>query len=246
MVLAQRRRGVRSFRETMITWRSLAACAVVVLCVAAPVDAQTTRGYAGAAITVAPWSVQSVSGGTPSTSFSNESPDTIITDVTAEGGWRFTPKSALGVEVVLPLQRVEIHQEFRYFSPQLRYSAYQETLVLIVVRRDVRLGTRASMAFVAGGGFVHGTSRERRALGHFGSPDYGPFGPEEDVSKTSLGVTAGVDFSVTLARHVDLVPRFRLLFVGRGDPRDDHEPFFGSLGLSALTYRVGIGVRATF
>jgi hypothetical protein len=230
----------------MIIWRTLAVCAVVVLCVAAPVDAQTTRGYAGVAITVAPWNVQSVSGGSPSTSFSNESPDTTITDVTAEGGWYFTPNSAVGVEVVMPRRRNEIHQVFRYFSPQLRYSAYQETLTLFVVRRDRRLAERVAAAIVAGGGFVHGTSRERRAAGHFESPDYEPFGPEEDVSKTSLGLTVGADLAVTLVRHLDLVPRFRLLFVNRGGPRDDPEPFFGSLGLRDLTYRVGIGVRATF
>jgi hypothetical protein len=230
----------------MITWRGLASCAVVFLCAAGPVDAQTAHGYAGAAITVAPWRVQSVSGGSPSTSFSNQGPDTTVTDITAEGAWYFTPKSALGAEVVMPWQRAEIHQEFRYFSPQLRYSRYQETLALVVVRRDRRLAPRAAIAVVAGGGFVHGTSHERRASGHFGSPDYGPFGPEEEVSKTSLGVTVGADLAVTLVRHLDLVPRFRLLFVDRGGPRDDGEPFFGSLGLPDLVYRVGIGVRATF
>jgi hypothetical protein len=36
------------------------------------------------------------------------------------------------------------------------------------------------------------------------------------------------------------------LFVDHGGPRDDPEPFFGSLGLRDLTYHVGIGVRATF
>jgi hypothetical protein len=246
LVLARRRRGVPSWRETMIIWRRLAVCAVVVLCVAAPVDAQITRGYAGGAITVAQWGVRSVSGGSASTSFSNQSPDTTITDVTAEVAWYFTSNSAVGVEVMMPRRRNEIHQEFRYFSPQLRDSAYQETLTLFVVRRDRRLAERVVAAIIAGGGFVHGTSREQRAPGNVYSPDYGPFGPEEDVSKTLLGLTVGADFAVTLVPHVDLVPRFRLLFVDHGGPRDDPEPFFGSLGLRDLTYHVGIGVRATF
>jgi hypothetical protein len=228
-------------------WRRLAAYAVVCLCLTGTARAQTTRGYVGAAITLAPWSVQSVSGGSPSTSFSNQSPDTTLTNVTAESAWYFTPNSALGVEVMMPLRRNTIHQEFSYFSPRLRDSAYQETLALVVVRRDRRLSPRATAALGAGGGFVHGTSRDRYAQGHFGSSDYEPFGPEQaQVSKTSLGLTVGAELAVTLVRHLDLVPGFRLLFVDRGGPRDDPEPFFGSLGLPDLTCRFGIGVRATF
>jgi hypothetical protein len=229
----------------MCACRRLAACAFVCLATVDAASAQTTHGYAGAALTVAPWRVQSVSGGSPSTTYSNQSADIRVTDVTVEGAWYFAPHAALGVEVSPPRERHEIRQEFRYFSPTLRFSRYRETLVLVVVRHDFRLVDRAGIALVGGGGFAHGTSRDRYARGQFDMPDYGLVGPATEVSGTSLAWTVGTDLMVTVVPHVELVPRFRLLFVDHGGPPDDPGPF-GTLGLPSPVWNFGIGIRATF
>jgi hypothetical protein len=189
--------------------------------------------------------VQPVSGGSPSTTFSNQSADIRVTDVTVEGAWYFAPHAALGVEVSPPRERHEIRQESRYFSPALRFSRYRETLVLGVVRHDFRLADRVGVALLGGGGFAHGTSRDRYADGQFDNPQYGLVGPETEVSGTSPAWTVGTDLMVTVVPHVQLVPRFRLLFVGGRGSADSPGPF-GTLGLPNPVWNFGIGIRAPF
>lgn len=200
--------------------------------------------FVGGAVSVGAWKPQPVSGGTPSTTASNTSPDTVMSVLAFEAGWWLTPSTALAMELDMPIGRRAVTHRTFYFSPTLHDVAYRERNLFVVVRHDILRRGVFRLQIVGGGGAVYAHALERVAQGQFGSDEFGPFGPETTKARTMLGVVAGADVAFSLAPNVDVVPQLRVQWTRRGGITDFES--FRNLGLMNPAYRVGVGARVRF
>jgi hypothetical protein len=224
----------------------------VTLAATASLRAQETNGYASAVFTISPWSVQTIGGASPSTRFVNTTGDSVAVGIAAEFGWHFRRRDSVAVEAYVP-SRSDLTQVHDYFDPYMLESRYRDFTVLGIVRHRLLPDFRTHIELVGGLGINSGSSLQRAAKGQFGSGTYAPFVAEDDRRQTSLAATAGVDVPIDVARHLSVVPQFRVLILPRGDMlelplRDvlDREPAFASFGLDNIVYRYGLGLRVGF
>ena len=204
------------------------------------------RGYAGGAFTIAPGDPHAVNGGSPSTTYDNTSPDSTTRGLTVELGWTARPQVSLGVEIGVPFQR-RLTQTYYYFNPFIKESRYRDLTFFGVARRELPATGKIHLALTGGAGLVQQRSQERISPGQFGTYIFGPFGDEHLVSRWTWGATGGADLSVQAARHVAIVPQFRVLFIDRGRKYAEVAgvDVFG-FGFDSLGYRVGLGIRGKF
>jgi hypothetical protein len=208
--------------------------------------AQESHPYVGGAIEMSSWGTHSWTG-SASESYQNTSDDSAVLRLICEAGWSPTPNSAIGAELDLPFARNKILQGHGYFNPFGRISRYQETSVFAVFhrfagRRRVRVG------MVAGAGIVFESSLDRVSECRFGG-SCGPFGPEQEVTRTAFGAMIGGDVLVQVGRHLSVVPQFRIIWVDdRGEPTSASSTAlpFVTLGLDRIAYRAALALRATF
>ena len=118
----------------------------------ATASAQSLSGYVGGAFTIAPWNPQPISGGSPSTTYENTSTDSIVSGLSVEAGWFFTPSTAIGVEIGTPFGRSNLTQRFDYAlgGPYVLEARYRERTIFVVINHQIT-GTRAHLELVGGG-----------------------------------------------------------------------------------------------
>ena len=212
---------------------------------ATSVWAQETGGFVAAAFIASPWTVNSVSGGSPSTTYANATVESSVVGAGADVGWRVTRQRSLAVEIDIPSRR-DLSQTFEYdFGPYQLESRYRDLTILGVLRQRLLLDARAHIELVGGFGINRGSSLQRVATLQFPSfSTFGPFGAEDEVTHTSIAATAGADFPIDAARHLSVVPQFRVLVLPHGSVRTGGN--FASFGLNTMVYRFGVGLRVAF
>jgi hypothetical protein len=223
-------------------WIRMATLSLALLALPRIAAGQDVRGYVGGALTISPWGLKPVRGGTPSLDFDNTSTESTAPGVATEVGWLLNRRVALGAEIGLPFRR-EVTQTYSYFTPYISVSRYRDLTLFAIARALLNQDGRVGVGLVGGGGSVQQSSLERVAEGHFGSYTFGPFGLERDVSRWTWGLTGGVDVSLQAARHVSIVPQFRVLAIDRGHVIDGDVFAFG---FSTVVYRYGVSLRAAF
>src|SRR5437016_469222 len=80
------------------------------------VAAQDLKTYLGGSFAVTPLGAGSISGGTPSTSFTNSVTDSLTLGVIGEAGASVSPHVSVGVELDVPLRRITVMQQHNYSS----------------------------------------------------------------------------------------------------------------------------------
>jgi hypothetical protein len=73
---------------------------------------------------------------------------------------------------------------------------------------------------------------------------FGPFGPETQLTRWTVGLTVGADVAIQVSRRVQIVPQLRLHWVNRADFGGDVTSAF--LGLGPWLIRPAVGVRVGF
>jgi hypothetical protein len=72
----------------------------------------------------------------------------------------------------------------------------------------------------------------------------GPFGPQTQLTRWTIGLTVGADVGIQVSRRVQIVPEIRLHWVNRADVGGDVASAF--LGLGSWLVRPAIGIRLAF
>ena len=170
----------------------------------------------------------------------------MVRGVVGEAGWILGPSRSIGVEVAVPSRRIDIAQKYHYpfGGPYQREARYREQTFLGVFRAQVKAWHGVRVHVVGGGGFVRESSLDRISLLNMVSDTYGPFSEETESTRLAVAVAGGADLAIQIIPHVSVVPHVRLLLIDRGEPSDGG--FSGNLGLPAVVYRAGAGIRATF
>lgn len=218
---------------------------VAVLMTATSLRAQEMRGFVDVALTAAPWTVNSVDGGSPSTEYTNTTTDSSVVGVGAEFGWRYTRRTSIGLELNIP-ERREVTRNYVYLvgEPGQTVGRYRAMTILGVVRRHLLVDRRAHLDLVGGFGFDRESALQRFAPSVPPTFDVlGPFGAQSAVARTTIAAEAGADFVLDTVRHLSVVPQFRVLVMPRGGPSGVD---FANFGLSTIVYRFGVGLRLGF
>ena len=206
---------------------------------------QERRGYVGAGLGNANFKVSSIEP-----RYINDFEPGRLTSLSAEAGVNVNKRLALGAEVWLPFKRRTITQEYGYImaaTPYRRISNYHERAFLCVLRGRLNSSRRAMAIWTAGGGLIQQNALERYAHLVAGSLTvFGPFGDLQSTSQVKFGFTGGAEVSVETARHLSVVPQFRMLYVPRGNSVYDAADPFGTLGINRVSTRIGVSVRAIF
>jgi hypothetical protein len=74
--------------------------------------------------------------------------------------------------------------------------------------------------------------------------NFGPFGPETQLTRWTVGLTVGADVGIQVSRRVQIVPQLRLHWVDRANFGGDVTSAF--LGLGSWLIRPAVGVRVGF
>jgi hypothetical protein len=227
-------------RALVIVWAVLSSCGTA--------TAQDVHPYVGGAIEVSSFGTHSWTG-SPSLSYNNATDDSMVVGIVGEGGAFFGSNVAIGAEINLPVGRSDIAQRHGYFNPFNRQSRYQERSLFAILRGYVPLGRRVRAGILAGAGIVFASSLDGMSSCNFDTRiPCTPFSPEQETTRSALGATLGSDVVIQATRHLSVVPQFRVVWVGRGDPASSSggDRDVVSLGLDQPSYRAAIGIRATF
>jgi Outer membrane protein beta-barrel domain len=234
----------------MMRARLTAVFFLMMLCDSRPAPAQDVRAYVGGTVEISTWGVHSWSGA-PDVTYNNTSTDTTVVGVTGEAGWLLGRHAAVGVELDIPFGRNDVTTIHGYFEPFTRQSQYRETSIFGVIHGYVPVGSKVQAGIFGGGGAVFGNSLYQESECNF-DPHVPctPFGPVQEITRSSFGLTVGGDLVVKATRHLSVVSRFRLVWAARGgDPAsssDSATAQFVILGLDQVSYRASLGLRATF
>jgi hypothetical protein len=73
---------------------------------------------------------------------------------------------------------------------------------------------------------------------------YGPFFPAREITRTTIGLTGGVNVDFAVSHHLSVVPQAHVYWISREKPQNG--TFSGLLSLDPFVFRAGIGIRASF
>jgi hypothetical protein len=76
---------------------------------------------------------------------------------------------------------------------------------------------------------------------------FGPFGPETQLTRWTVGLTIGADIGIQVSRRIQIVPQIRLHWVNRTDDLESSTTYDSALlGLGSWLIRPAVGVRVGF
>jgi hypothetical protein len=228
----------------MSTSRALAALVVLALCGPAVVAAQDSKGYVEGAFM---FSAQGAS--TP-----RDVPDTFkpgvggnAVGVVGSAGVFLVPRVSLAVEMSWPA-RFQAMQTIGYFLPAQADNRHRDEIFSGLIHVHLSPTRSLRPELVAGVSYVHEDTIERVAYdtGPSFPPTgvYGPYGPENNITRDALGLTFGADLGVPVGAHLSVVPQVRVHWIPREDPASGS--FSSSLSLSPFVFRPAVGLRARF
>ncbi len=218
---------------------------------AAVARAQDARGWVGGA---GLFSIQSSHRPGLSPSLPRTGVDGSSFGAVAELGWFVTPAVSIGVEISLPGRFTSV-QETNYFRSFRMENRYRDLVVSALVRAHAPRVGPFRFEVAAGPSIVQESSIQRRAdetgpiFGNLPA-NFGPYGPESELTHKRFGVTMGTGLAIAVSPRVSIVPEMRVHWIPRAkDGYDSSTDSFDDtwyLGLSPWVYRPAISVRATF
>jgi hypothetical protein len=213
-------------------------------------SAQDSHPYIGGAIELPTFGVHSFEAGGPGSTYFNTADDPIVVGVIVDGGGFVSRNVAVGAEMHIPVGRAGVTNTHGYFNPYIRLSQYQELSLLGTFRGYVPSSGRVRAGMLAGAGVVFANSLDRTSTCNFDfSIPCSPFSPEQEQTRPLLGATVGGEVVIQTTHRLSIVPQFRLFWVNRGQDVNSgsaaDRPFV-ILGIDRVSYRGGIGLRATF
>jgi hypothetical protein len=134
--------------------------------------------------------------------------------------------------VSIPTIQIDNHHRDLVFSGLFR--------VHIPSRGPVRL------AFVGGPSVVQEDTLQRTASAPFGTTSFGPYSPDTQFTRWTLGLTVGGDLAIQVSRRVEIVPQIRLHWIPRADFSSQSDTQSARLSLGSLVARPAVGVRLRF
>jgi hypothetical protein len=170
-----------------------------------------------------------------------------VLGIAATIGVRIGSRVSLAVEISDP-SRLEVQQGVDYGGTSaLINNRHRDLIVSGAVHIHFAVDRSMSPEVVAGVSIVNeGTFRSYAAglnPSYTVPPAYGPFGPETEMTRNTLGFVTGIDLPIRLASHVGFVPGFRLHFVQRES--DYNAPSY-ELHLGPTVWRAALGLRVQF
>lgn len=193
----------------------------------------------------------------PAGVYDNASTDGLVRGGAVEAGVVVAPALTVAVEAALP-ERRQISQLLENSRARTATtSRYRDSTLFALLRWRSR-GSTVALApeFVVGGGLVRQNVREQSSIWTRtpSGSEFGPPGPEQTHSRTTWGVTGGLDLDVRLGPRVRLLPSVRGVYTARGDldvclaACSANSPHDGpnrlrTLGIPELILRAGVGLR---
>ena len=218
---------------------------IVVAVAATPrmVVAQDSRAYAGGSFMIS-WQGSVRPGESPSFPRSGVG-GTAAGGIGEIGSFR-APALGISVEVSVPL-RLESIQETYYVQVVRTDNRHRDFILSGLFHVRALSAGAISAALVGGPSVVREDTLQRTAL-QIGSPglitrNFGPFGPETQLTRWTVGVTGGVDVGARVTGRIEIVPQLRLHWIQRAESGSGYSGF---LGLGSLVVRPAVGIRASF
>ena len=213
--------------------------AALVLTASAAANAQPLRGFVGAGFGSATFGAVSITGESPSTTFTNATTPGRLVGFIADAGFSIGRRFGLGVEFWQP-GRHPITQDYLYLfgPPYRRLTSFRERTIFGVVRGRINERGRVTGAAVAGGGLVRQDALERFAT----VPPFSDFGPVQHTTVKQTGFVVGAEVEITTVRWLSVVPEVRVVIVPRNDSLGSSAAF-DNLGLNTTSTRFGLTVR---
>jgi hypothetical protein len=217
----------------------IALCAIAWLGTSAVAAGQEARTYVGGSFM---WSTQDPAAAAACQSSGCAKPGVggSAWGVTGELGWFVQPAVSVAAEISVPARFETIQASA--IPNQVYDNNYRDLAVSGLVHFHAPTLGRIRVALVGGGGLVQESVEYRTAEAPFQSPNYGPYGPEQTLTRMTWELVAGGDVELRVARHVSIVPQVRLHWIGRAAIGDST----GRLALGSVVWRPAIGVRASF
>ena len=157
---------------------------------------------------------------------------------------------AVGAEFEIPFGRTNTTSSFGYTEPFTRRSQYREQSLFGVFHGYLPISHRARAGIMGGGGIVSASSLALISNCNFDPRiPCTPFTPEKEATRSSFNATVGGDIAVSVADHLNMVSQFRVVWAMRGDDpasADAQDLPIVTLGVNRVSYRVRLGLRATF
>ncbi len=151
----------------------------------------------------------------------------------------------LGVELSDP-GRFDAVQTTSGFSVARIDNRHRDLIISGLLHIHPRPGTsRISLDGVAGLSVVREDTVQQTAYAPPGSHGpYDPIAPEQHITRTTYGVTGGVDLDISVGQHFSLVPQARVFLISREQSPSGTES--ATLGLSPLVFRAAVAIQASF
>jgi hypothetical protein len=157
-----------------------------------------------------------------------------------------SPIVDLGVELSAPA-RVEALQTTSGFLVAQIDNEHRDLIVSPLVHLHQRKRNVQGLRFegVVGPCMIWENTLQRTAYGPAGSNGpYGPFFPAHEITRTTVGLTSGVNVDFAVSHYLSVVPQARLYWISREEAPNGS--FSALLGLDSLVFRAAIGIRASF
>ncbi|SRR5712691_812032 len=166
--------------------------------------------------------------------------------VVAGAAIALSPIVDLGFELSDPA-RFEALQTTTGFLVSLIDNQYRDLIVspLVHLHQRQRHSRGLRLEAVVGPSVIWENTLQRAAYGPAGSNGpYGPFFPAHEITRTTVGLTGGVNVDFVVSHHLIVVPQARLHWISREEAPNG--TFSALLGLDSFVFRAAIGIRASF
>jgi hypothetical protein len=166
--------------------------------------------------------------------------------VVAGAAIAISPIVDLGFELSDPA-RFEALQTTSGFLVSQTDNQHRDLIVSPLVHLHQRQRHSRGLRFeaVVGPSVIWENTLQRTAYGPAGSNGpYGAFFPAHEITRTTVGLTGGVNVDFVVSHHLSVVPQARLHWISREEAPNG--PFSALLGLDSFVFRAAIGIRASF
>ena len=226
--------------------RIISLAIVAVLVGSGVVVAQEARAYVGGALM---FSTQPASSPENAPDMPKPGVGGTAPGIAATIGGFLSPRISVAFEFSLP-DRFDTVQTLHYFQVAQIEDRHRDLILSGLLHVHGTSARRIRPELVVGLSYVSESTLQRTAY-QIGSPAtitdiYGPYGPEMQITRTTWGVTGGVDIGVALNRHVSIVPQVRLHGIRRADFSSSSDTNSAFLALGPFAIRAAVGLRATF
>ena len=158
--------------------------------------------------------------------------------------WTFS----LSFEFSLPA-RFDSVQETNHYEVYLTDNKYRDLVFSGLFHVHAPPTGRVRLGFVVGPSIIQEDNLQSTTVPVEGpgvnTGNLGPFGPETQLTRLTVGLTFGADIGIQVSRRVQIVPQIRLHWINR-NATDAYSNGFVTLFLGSWLIRPAVGIRVGF